>query len=289
MTISGARAGVERGDEHHEAEEQREEPEAGDPPRRRVREHLGDPHRGDDQRDRQRQDPHAGLDRGEPERDREEQRHREEQPGLEQVLEEERSEPAAQEPDPQDRRIEQRRAAGVAAVLLPLEEPEQHHAAAQDQPDHGRQAQPGGRVRLRLHEPPRPGAEDPVDDEAEAERRERGADEVEARALLLRGVRRTPVQQQHDPDDEHLADEDVAPRPVGREEPADQRADRDGDRAARHHEAVGAGRSGVTKFDATSATIAGITSAAPTPSRNDQPNSSTARLGDKAVVSDPHP
>ena len=47
------------------------------------------------------------------------------------------------------------------------------------------------------------------------------------------------------------------------------------------------GRSPLVKFDATSATIAGSTSAAPTPSRNDQPNISTARLGDNAVVSDP--
>ena len=39
--------GVERGDEHDEAEEQREEPELADPPRRRLREHLGDPDRGD--------------------------------------------------------------------------------------------------------------------------------------------------------------------------------------------------------------------------------------------------
>ena len=138
----GAGAGVERGDEHDQAEEQHEEPELGDPPRRRLREHLRDPDRGDHQRDRQRQDPHAGVDRGEPERDRQEQRHREEQAGLEQVLEEERGEPAAQQPDPQDRRVEQRGLAGVAAVLLPVEEAEQHHAAAEDQPDHRRQPQP---------------------------------------------------------------------------------------------------------------------------------------------------
>ena len=100
----GAGAGVERGDEHDEPEEQHEEPELADPPRRRVREHLRDPDRGDQQGDRQRQEAHAGVDRREPERDREEQRHREEQAGLEQVLEEERGEPAAQQPDPQDRR-----------------------------------------------------------------------------------------------------------------------------------------------------------------------------------------
>ena len=41
------------------------------------------------------------------------------------------------------------------------------------------------------------------------------------------------------------------------------------------------------KFPATSATIAGIISAAPMPSRIDQPNSSTPRFGARAVVSEP--
>ena len=43
------------------------------------------------------------------------------------------------------------------------------------------------------------------------------------------------------------------------------------------------------KFDATSATIAGMISAAPMPSRNDQPMISTARFGEIAVVNDPQP
>ena len=50
-----------------------------------------------------------------------------------------------------------------------------------------------------------------------------------------------------------------------------------------------AGRRSVTKFPATRATIAGRMSAAPTPSRKDQPKSSTGRLGATAVVNDPHP
>ena len=48
------------------------------------------------------------------------------------------------------------------------------------------------------------------------------------------------------------------------------------------------GRSALTKFEATRDTMAGITSAAPTPSRNDHPNSSTGRFGDSAVVNEPH-
>ena len=50
-----------------------------------------------------------------------------------------------------------------------------------------------------------------------------------------------------------------------------------------------AARRSVTKFPATSATIAGMISAAPTPSRNDQPNNSTGRLGATAVVNEPQP
>ena len=42
-------------------------------------EELRDADRGEQQRDRQRQEPHAGGDRRQPERDRQEQRHREEQ------------------------------------------------------------------------------------------------------------------------------------------------------------------------------------------------------------------
>ncbi len=48
------------------------------------------------------------------------------------------------------------------------------------------------------------------------------------------------------------------------------------------------GRSARAKFDATSATIAGMINAAPMPSRNDQPIISTVRFGASAVVNDPH-
>src|SRR5262252_2110145 len=50
-----------------------------------------------------------------------------------------------------------------------------------------------------------------------------------------------------------------------------------------------AGRRSGPKFEATRATIAGRISAAPTPSRNDQPNRSTGRLGEIDVVNDPQP
>ena len=50
-----------------------------------------------------------------------------------------------------------------------------------------------------------------------------------------------------------------------------------------------AGRRAGGKFPATRATIAGRISAAPTPSRNDQPKSSTGRLWAIDVVNEPHP
>ena len=49
------------------------------------------------------------------------------------------------------------------------------------------------------------------------------------------------------------------------------------------------GRSGRAKFDATSATIAGMISAAPIPSRTDHPMTSTARVGEIAVMKEPLP
>ena len=54
-------------------------------------------------------------------------------------------------------------------------------------------------------------------------------------------------------------------------------------------QAVGLGRSARPKFEATSATIAGMIRAAPIPSSSDQPMSSTVRFGASEVVSDPAP
>ncbi len=50
-----------------------------------------------------------------------------------------------------------------------------------------------------------------------------------------------------------------------------------------------AGRRSAGKFPATRATIAGMISAAPTPSRNDQPKSRTGRLWAIDVVNEPQP
>ena len=86
----------------------------------------------------------------------------------------------------------------------------EHDPAAEDQPDDRRQPEPLGRFGLGLHEPPGAGAQDAVDDEAQPERGQRGADEVEPRSLLGRGVGHAPGEDQDDDDDEHLTGEHPA-------------------------------------------------------------------------------
>ena len=78
--------------------------------------------RGEQQRDRQRQEPHPGGDGGQPERDRQEQRDHEEQAGLQQVLEHERDEPAAQDGVAQAGKVDERFLALRDEVVLPAQE-----------------------------------------------------------------------------------------------------------------------------------------------------------------------
>ena len=147
----------------------REEPELGDPPRRRLREHLRDPDRGDHQGDRQRAGCRTPVSIAESpsaiERNSGTAKNR---PAWSRYWKKNAVSPLRSS---RTRRIAGSSSAGlagVAAVLLPGEEPEQHHAAAEDQPDHRRQAEPRRRVRLGLHEPPGARAQDPVDDQARA-------------------------------------------------------------------------------------------------------------------------
>ncbi len=140
------------------------------------------------------------------------------------------------------------RIAGSSSAALPVSrrcfshsrKQEQHRATAEEQPDHRREPQPRGRVGFGLHEPPGARTQHAVDDQAEPERGERGAHEIEAGALLLRRVGGAPVEEQDHADHEHLAHEHVAPRPVRGEQPADQRTERDRDGTPRGHDAVGA-------------------------------------------------
>ena len=74
---------------------------------------------------------------------------------------------------------------------------------------------------------------------------------------------------------------------VGGCETADERAHRHRDGPGCTHQSIATWPFGRRKFPATSATIAGMIKAAPTPSRNDHPKMSQPRLGDNAVVSEP--
>ena len=108
------------------------------------------------------------------------------------------------------------------------------------------------------------------------------------RALLDRGVRDTAREQQDRRDD------DTSPAKTQRqEEYVVQNPPISGPSAT----AIGAGRRDQPvrarpcagrKFLATRATMAGMISAAPMPSRNDQPKMSTVRFGEIDVVNEPH-
>ncbi len=74
------------------------------------------------------------------------------------------------------------------------------------------------------------------------------------------------------------------------QEPADEWPDRHGDGAGRGHEPVGReGARSAPKFVATSATTAGMISAAPRPSRTDQPTIRTGNDPASPVMNEPQP
>ena len=158
------------------------------------------------------------------------------------------------------------------------------------EPDHRRQAEPFRRVGLRLDESPRAGAQHPVDEQTETRRRQRSADEIELHAVVGRRVGDSPRQHLDDDDDQDLTGEHPAPRGVRREQPADERPSSHRDGTGRRHQPVGARpRRRERSWIATSATMAGRMSTAPSPSSRDQPSSNTGRFGARAVVSDPQP
>ena len=114
--------------------------------------------------------------------------------------------------------------------------------------------------RLRLHEPPgeRPEGddadgdedddglaallpdEDPEHDSSHAHGREDRADDVHASRPGVRHVVDEPAAYEHDRDDHDLAEERDPPGEVGRDEAADERPDRGGDRRGSTDERVGA-------------------------------------------------
>ena len=231
-TISGPASASSAAEQDDGAGEQREQAAADDEPRRDVREEARDADRGDEQRDRERQQPGAGLERRQAEaRPRGRAARRRRSPpgrgtgrrtssGRRSAAGCAASPGARAAPRPRDsRRASQRKKSQITNSP-----PRTSHTRR-------REPRPGRPVGLRLDPAPLARAEDAEDEQPEPERRQHGADHVEARALLGRRVGDPAGEEQDDEDDHDLAGEDPAPGEVRRAEAADQRADRDRDRA----------------------------------------------------------
>ena len=107
----------------------------------------------------------------------------------------------------------------------PAQDEERHDA----EPERGDGRVTDGQDVLRPDPTVRAAPEDAEHDEGQAERGQRGSDEVELRDALRLGARLQPAAQQEDDDDGHdLAGEDQPPGPGRRDEPADDRPDGDG-------------------------------------------------------------
>ena len=236
------RAGIERGHQDDDAGEQREETRTARRAAATRREELGHADGREQQRDRQRQQAHAGRDRREPERDRQEQRHHEEQPGLQEVLEEERREPAPE-----------LRVASIAGSTSGSRSP----ATSRRSPTRGtprRRAPPASMSQIAGDSPSHSGApawaaRTPTSPERRMPNTTSPSPSADStvptrsrRAPLARRARRPcGASSSEDADhDDDFTGEDPPPREVRREQAADQRTGRDRDRAGRGDEAVGA-------------------------------------------------
>ena len=210
-------------------------------PRRDRREEPRNPDRGREQRDGQRQQARSGRQRREAEADREVERHDEEDARLDEELEEEHRQAAAQLPVTEHVRPQERLLPPRLAAVLPAEEDPDHEQAREDEPHGGREVGPGRPIRLRLDPAPLARPQHTEHDQPQPQGRQNRSDHVELRALLDRRVRDPPGEQKDREHDDDLAGEDPAPREIRRAETADQGPDRDGDGACRGHQPVGGG------------------------------------------------
>ena len=103
----------------------------------------------DQQRERQRHEPDTRLQCRQLEHDREEQRDREEDASLDEVLEEEHRQPADELSIPEHRRADERFLALSLKARLPGEQPLEDEQASQDQPRHRRHPEQLRTARLR--------------------------------------------------------------------------------------------------------------------------------------------
>ena len=113
-------------------------------------------------------------------------------------------------------------------------------AAGEHQPDHRREPDPFGGPRFGFDEAPHARAQDPEDDQPEAERRQRCTHEVQVPPLLTRPLGYAAGEDENRQHDHDLAREHPAPREVGGEQAADDRADPDRDRGRSGDQPVGA-------------------------------------------------
>ena len=173
---------VDAGEQHDRAGEHRDQREPHDPARVGVRAKRGIPTAATQQRHRQRQEADAGVDRREPERDRQEQRDDEEHARLDEVLEEEHPQAADKLRVLQHRRAHERLVTAPLEPRLPLEEQPDHEQPAEDQPQRRRDAEQLRRVGLRDDPSPDARAQHAEDRQAEPGRRQHDPDEVDLRA-----------------------------------------------------------------------------------------------------------
>ena len=231
----GPGAGVERGDQHDEPGEQREEAERTTRRGEACGKSLGMPTAASSSVTESGSSRTPVAIGRQPERHRQEQRHHEEEAGLQEVLEEERGEPAAERRVPQHRRIDRappRRAssrrvlprAGTAAARRRRRAPARSPATARATP--ARRAWAGRSPTCRTRRMPNTTRPRPSADSA-----------VPTRSSPAPGsgrrVGHAAGEQQDHEHDEHLAGEHQPPRQVGGEEPADERPGGDRDRAGR--------------------------------------------------------
>ena len=199
----------------------------------------GMPGRRDQQRDRERQQADAGVDRRQPERHRQEQRDDEEHAGLHEVLEEEH-------PQTADAAGRCRSIDGRTSGSAPRRSRRDSHSKNSHSE---RTARP--RISHSVAEMPNSsgasgfGVTQPQTLERSTPNtaRPRPAADSTTPTTSIRGrspggssaIRR--VEREDPDDDQHLAGEHQPPAQVGREQAADQRADGDRDRSRRHHRA----------------------------------------------------
>ena len=220
---AGVRPWDERDQEHHRGGEQhepRQDDDARAPPPRPPSGEQRDPEHGE----RERRERHARLEGVVAPDELQEDRQRDQHPAQRDLLQEELDNADAEQLGREERRIEQSRLAFALAAAEPVHEGRHRCHADREQRRDG----------LAALLP-----DEHADDEAaHADDREERADVVDRPVARVRHVADLPAPEQDDDDDEGLERESRAPRDGGREEAADERPDRGGDRARRSDQRV---------------------------------------------------